>query len=53
MSEYPKTKYSVRGGGSITVTTPEQEKQLGVDWVMHPIHTAEAPKKSKPKQAEN
>lgn len=48
MAEFPKTKYHLRGGGSITVTTKEQEKALGPDWVTYPSilpelnHTSEA-----------
>jgi hypothetical protein len=33
---YPKTKYPQTSGGSITVTSPEQEKSLGPGWVDHP-----------------
>ena len=33
---YPKTKYPQNSGGSILVTTPEQEKLLGPGWVDHP-----------------
>lgn len=32
MADYPKTKYPLRGGGSITVTSAAHEKQLGSDW---------------------
>ena len=31
--DYPKTKFHVRGGGSITVTTAAQEKALGEEWI--------------------
>ena len=33
MEGYPKLKYHVRGGGHVVVTSPEQEKALGSDWV--------------------
>ena len=33
METYPKSKYHVRGGGSVLVTSPEQEKALGVEWI--------------------
>jgi hypothetical protein len=33
MDGFPKFKYHVRGGGHIVVTTPEQEKALGPEWV--------------------
>ncbi len=36
MEGYPKTKYPVMGGGSITVASPAQEKQLGPDWQDNP-----------------
>jgi hypothetical protein len=36
MDGYPKTKYPQNSGGSITVTSPEQEKALGPGWVDHP-----------------
>lgn len=35
MSGYPKTKYHIHGGGSITVYSEEQEKLLGPVWVDH------------------
>ena len=30
---YPKTKYHVRGGGKVLVTSAAQEKALGGDWI--------------------
>ena len=30
---YPKTKYHVRGGGKVLVTSAAQEKALGEDWI--------------------
>lgn len=36
MLDYPKTKYHVRGGGSVIVASPEQEKILGADWTDRP-----------------
>jgi hypothetical protein len=33
MEGFPKFKYHVRGGGHIVVTSPEQEKALGPEWV--------------------
>ena len=35
METYPKVKFHVRGGGSICVTSAEQEKALGGDWLDH------------------
>lgn len=35
MEGYPKIKYPEHSGGSILVTTPEQEKLLGPGWVDH------------------
>lgn len=37
---YPKTKYHVRGGGSIVVTSAAQDKALGSEWLdVKPIQT--------------
>ena len=33
MDGYPKVKFHLRGGGSICVVSPEQEKALGPEWV--------------------
>jgi hypothetical protein len=33
MENYPKVKFHVRGGGSICVTSAEQEKALGAEWL--------------------
>lgn len=33
MDGFPKFKYHIRGGGHIVVTSPEQEKALGSEWV--------------------
>jgi len=39
MEGYPKTKYPIMGGGSITVFSPEQEKKLGPGWIDNkPFH---------------
>lgn len=35
MDGFPKVKYPEHSGGSILVTTPEQEKLLGPGWVDH------------------
>lgn len=36
---YPKAKYHMRGRGSVLVTSPEQEKALGSEWIDNkPIH---------------
>lgn len=32
MLDYPKTKYHIRGGGSVFITSPDQEKSLGPEW---------------------
>ena len=53
MEGYPKVKYHIRGGGTVLVTDPVQEKALGPDWtdhrppqeVLQPIAVAGEPKK--------
>ena len=40
--DYPKLKFHVRGGGSITVTSAAQEKALGPEWVDHKALTGPA-----------
>jgi hypothetical protein len=40
MDGYPKSKYFLHGGGSVTVDTPEQEKQLGPEWTDAPMFFA-------------
>jgi hypothetical protein len=52
MEGYPKTKYPKLGGGSITVTSPEQEKQLGDNWQDHPTFHEEPPKKKRKEDPE-
>lgn len=45
MEVFRKTKYHVRGGGSILVTSAQQEKALGPDWVdIKPPTQATSPK---------
>ena len=43
MEGYPKTKWPIGSGGSITVTSPEQEKALGPGWQDHPPFEVETP----------
>lgn len=51
--EYPKTKYPMVGGGSITVTSPEHEKTIGPGWVDHePSRESTHVPKRKAKQIE-
>lgn len=49
MESYPKIKYHLHGGGSITVTSAVQEKALGEEWLdrkpFTPIQTSPAPQK--------
>jgi hypothetical protein len=55
MDGYPKTKYPVAGGGSITVNSSEQEKAIGPGWQDFPAFVPEPapeePKKPKAKSA--
>ena len=45
MEPFRKTKYHIRGGGSILVTSAQQEKALGPDWVdIKPSTQATSPK---------
>ena len=48
---YPKTKYPKRGGGSVMVTSPEQEKNLGPEWQDFPPLAEETPKHKKDKSS--
>jgi hypothetical protein len=50
MEGYPKTKYPQNSGGSILVTTPEQEKLLGPGWVDHPPPEPEPAPEPKPRR---
>lgn len=43
METYPKIKFHVRGGGSICVTSAEQEKALGGEWLDNKPFVAKAP----------
>lgn len=43
METYPKIKFHVRGGGSICVTSAEQEKALGGEWLDNKPFAAKAP----------
>lgn len=52
MSDYPKTKYHVRGGGSIQVTSAAQDKALGADWVeIAPMQQQPKPKEKQKARA--
>lgn len=57
MEGFPKFKYHIRGGGHIVVTSPEQEKTLGSEWVDNKapqleISPAPAPEKKRGRQTE-
>jgi hypothetical protein len=49
MEGYPKTKYHKRGGGSILVHDPAQEKALGDDWIDNKIPAPAPPTSVSPK----
>lgn len=57
MDGFPKLKYHIRGGGHIVVTSPEQEKALGSEWVDNKapqleVSPAPAPEKKRGRQTE-
>jgi hypothetical protein len=52
MEGYPKTKYPTGSGGSVSVTSPEQEKSLGPGWQDHPPPIAESDRKINGKKSE-